>query len=211
MFKLDLEKAEEPEIKLPISVGSSNKQESSRKNLLLLCWLCKSLWLCGSQKNCGKFFERWEYQTSWPDTWENCMQVRKQQLELDMEHQTGSKWGKEYVKAVYCHPAYLIYMQSSTSYEMLSWMKQAQARIKIAERNINNLRYADDTTLMAECWVLGQLFHSPLSPSSRGSLVPLDFLPLEWYHLYIWGCWYFSQQSRFQLMIHPAWHFTYSK
>ena len=79
------------------------------------------------------------------------MQVRKQQLELDMEHQTGSKWGKEYVKAVYCHPAYLIYMQSSTSYEMLSWMKQAQARIKIAERNINNLRYADDTTLMAEC------------------------------------------------------------
>ena len=79
------------------------------------------------------------------------MQVRKQQLELDMEHQTGSKWGKEYVKAVYCHPAYLIYMQSSTSYEMLSWMKQAQARIKIAGRNINNLRYADDTTLMAEC------------------------------------------------------------
>ena len=79
------------------------------------------------------------------------MQVRKQQLELDMEQQTGSKWGKEYVKAVYCHPAYLIYMQSSTSYEMLSWMKQAQARIKIAGRNINNLRYADDTTLMAEC------------------------------------------------------------
>ena len=79
------------------------------------------------------------------------MQVRKQQLELDMEHQTGSKWGKECVKAVYCYPSYLTYMQSSTSCEMLSWMKQAQARIKIARRNINNLRYADDTTLMAEC------------------------------------------------------------
>ena len=50
------------------------------------------------------------------------MQVRKQQLELDMEQQTGSKWGKEYVKAVYCHTAYLTYMQS-TSWEMLGWKK----------------------------------------------------------------------------------------
>ena len=75
------------------------------------------------------------------------MQVRKQQLELDMGKQTGSKLGKEYVKAVYCHPAYLIYMQS-TSWEMLGWKKQAG--IKIAGRNINYLRYADDTTLMAE-------------------------------------------------------------
>ena len=75
------------------------------------------------------------------------MQVKKQQLELDMEEQTGSKQGKEYVKAVYYHPAYLIYMQS-TSCKMPGWMKQAG--IKIARRNINNLRYADDTTLMAE-------------------------------------------------------------
>ena len=76
------------------------------------------------------------------------MQVRKQQLELDMEQQTGSKLGKEYVKAVYCHPAYLPYMQST------SWrnarLDEAQAGMKIARRNINNLRYADDTTLMAE-------------------------------------------------------------
>ena len=50
------------------------------------------------------------------------MQVRKQQLELDMEQQTGSKFGKEYVKAIYCHPAYLNYMQN-TSCEMLDWMK----------------------------------------------------------------------------------------
>ena len=60
-----------------------------------------------------------------------------------------------------------------------------------------------------ECWVSSQLFHSPLSPSSRGSLVSLYFLPLEWYHLHIWGCWYFSQQTWFQLVIHPARHFTY--
>ena len=64
-----------------------------------------------------------------------------------MEQQTGSKSEKEYIKAVYCHPAYLTYMQS-TSWETLGWKKQAG--IKIAGRNINNLRYADDTTLMAE-------------------------------------------------------------
>ena len=73
------------------------------------------------------------------------MQVRKQQLELDMEQQTGSKSGKEYIKAVYCHSAYLTYMQS-TSWEMLDWLKH-----KLESRlpgDINNLRYADDTTLM---------------------------------------------------------------
>ena len=69
--------------------------------------------------NCGKFLERWEYQTTW---YFNCMQVKKQQLELGMEQQTGSKQEKEYVKAVYCHRAYLTYMQS-TSCEMLGWMK----------------------------------------------------------------------------------------
>ena len=77
------------------------------------------------------------------------MQVRKQQLELDMEQQTGSKSGKEYVKAVYCHPAYLTYVQSA-SWERNAGLDEAQAGIKIAGRNINNLRYADDTTLLAE-------------------------------------------------------------
>ena len=74
------------------------------------------------------------------------MQVKKQQLEPDMERWTGSKLGKEYVKAVYCHPAYLTYMH-------IMWntrLDEAQAGIKIAGRNINNLRYADGTTLMAE-------------------------------------------------------------
>ena len=77
------------------------------------------------------------------------MQVKKQRLELDKEQQTGSKLGKEYVKDVYFHPAYLTYLQR-TSCEMPCWMNEAQAGIKIARRNINNLRYADDTTLMAE-------------------------------------------------------------
>ena len=121
MFRLKLEKTEEPEIKLPTSVGSLKKQESSEKHLVLFYWLCQSLWLCGSQQT-GQFFKRWEYQTTWRAPWEIYMQVRKQQLELDIEQQTGSKSGKEYVKAVYCHPAYLNYMQS-TSCKMLGWMK----------------------------------------------------------------------------------------
>ena len=102
MFKRDVEKAEEPEIKLPTSAGSSKKQESSR------CFIdyAKPLtvWIT---KNCGKFWKRWEYQITLPASWEICMQVKKQQLEADMEQQTGSKLGKKYVKAVYYHPAYL--------------------------------------------------------------------------------------------------------
>ena len=105
-------------------------------------------WIKLKQSNCGKFLKRWEYQTTLPASWEIYMQVKKQQLKLDMEQQTGSKSGKEYVKAVYCNPAYLTYMQS-TSWEMPGWIKHI-AGIKIAGRNINNLRYADDSTLMAE-------------------------------------------------------------
>ena len=74
------------------------------------------------------------------------MEIKK---ERDMEQRTGSKLGRKYIKAVHSHPAYLTYMQS-TSWEMLDWMNEAQAGIKIAGRNINNLRYADDTTIMAE-------------------------------------------------------------
>ena len=70
----------------------------------------------------GKFLKRWECQTTLPASWEICMLVKKQQLELDVEQQTGSKLGKEYVKAVYCYPAYLTYMQG-TSREKSGWMK----------------------------------------------------------------------------------------
>ena len=91
MFKLFLEKAEEPEIKLPTSAGSWKKQESSRKasiSALLTMPKPLTLWIT---INCGKFWNRWENQTTWSASWEICMQVRKQQLELDMEQQTGSK------------------------------------------------------------------------------------------------------------------------
>ena len=112
MFKLVLEKAEEPEIKLPTSARSSKKQKSSIiASISALLTMPKPLtvWIT---RNCGKFWKRWEYQTTLPASWEICMQVKKQQLELDMEQQTGSKLGKEYVKAVYCHSACLTYMQN---------------------------------------------------------------------------------------------------
>ena len=78
-------KAEEPEIKLPTSAGSSKKQESSRKtsiSALLTMLKPSTVWIT---INCGKFLKRWEYQTTWPASWETCTQVRKQQLELNME------------------------------------------------------------------------------------------------------------------------------
>ena len=86
---------------------------------------------------------------------------------MDME-QTGSKLEKEYVKAVHCHPAYLTYMQS-TSWEMLGW-DEAQAGIRIARRNINNLRYADDTTLMAESKELKNLLMKVKEESEKVGL-----------------------------------------
>ena len=91
IFMLVLEKAEEPEIKLPRSAGSSQKQDSSRKtSIVVILTMPKPLtvWIT---MNGGKFWKRWEYQTIWPVSLETCMQVRKQQLELDMEQYTGSK------------------------------------------------------------------------------------------------------------------------
>ena len=99
--------------------------------------------------NYGKFLKSWEYQTTLPASRETCIQVNKQQLELDMEKWTGSKLKKECVKAACCHPAYLTYMQS-TSCKMLGWRKQSG--IKIGGRNANKLRYADDTPPYGRKW-----------------------------------------------------------
>ena len=98
MLKLDLEKAEEPENKLPTFVGSSKKQESSRKSsisALLTMPKPLTMWIT---INCEKFLKRWDYQTTWPACWEICIQVKKQQLELDMEQQTSSKSGMDYLR-----------------------------------------------------------------------------------------------------------------
>ena len=118
------------------------------------------------------------------------MQVKKQQLELDIQ-QTGSKLGKEYVKAVYCHPAYLSYMQS-TSCKMHGWMKH-----KLESRLLGEISITSNTQMIPALW-------HKVKRNWRGSLVPLHFLPWGWCHLHIWGYWYFSHQSWVQLVLHPA-------
>ena len=100
----------------------TEKQENSRKTSIsasLTMLKPLTVWITTS---CGKFWKRWEYQTTLPATWETCKQTKKQKLETDIEQWTGSKLGKEYVEAVCCHPAYLMYMQR-TSCKMPSWMK----------------------------------------------------------------------------------------
>ena len=89
MCKLVLEKAEEPEIKLPTSAGSSKKQESSRKTSISALLTKPKPLTAWITINCGRFFKRWAYQTTWPGSWETYMQARKQQFELDVEQQTG--------------------------------------------------------------------------------------------------------------------------
>ena len=91
IFKLILEKAEEPEIKPPASTGSSKKQESSRKNIYFCFTDYAKAFDCVDHNKLWKILKQMEYQTTWSASWEICMQVRKQQLELDMEQQTGSK------------------------------------------------------------------------------------------------------------------------
>ena len=142
MFKLVLEKAEEPEIKLPTSIGSLKKQEISRKHLLLLYWLCQSLWLCGSQQTVENSSRDGN---TWSTSWEICMQVKKQQKWTN-EQWTGSKLGKKYIKAVYCYPAYLTNMQS-TSCELLGWMKH-----KLESRLPGEIAITSDMQMTPPLW-----------------------------------------------------------
>ena len=139
MFKLDLEKAKEPEIKLPTSAGSLKKEERKTSPLLttpkpLTVWITT---------NCEKFFKRCGYQPTWPASWEICMQVKKQQLEPDW-FQIGKGVRQGCILSPCLFNLYAEYIMWNAG------LDEAQTRIKIAGRNINNLRYADDTTLMSE-------------------------------------------------------------
>ena len=110
MFKLDLEKAEEPEIKLQ-HLSDHKKARQFQKNIYF-CFIDDAKSFDGVDHNkLWKSLRRWEYQTTLPASWETRMQVKKQQLGPDMEQWTGFKLGKEYIKAAYCHPACLTYMQ----------------------------------------------------------------------------------------------------
>ena len=97
-----------------------------------------------------KFLKRWEYQTTLPASWEICIQVKKQQLELDMEQQTGSKSGKEHGNTVYCHPVYLTYMQS-TLWERLDWMKhKLESRLPGEISKTSDMQMTPSLSFMAE-------------------------------------------------------------
>ena len=145
--------------KLPVS---SKQKESSRKistSALLTMPKPLTMWIT---TNCGKFLNRWEYQATWPASWEICMQVKKQHLELDMEQQTGSKSGKEYVKAVYYHPAYLTYMHS-TSWEVLDWMKH-----KLESRLLGEISITSDMQMTPSYGRKQRRTKEPLDESERG-------------------------------------------
>ena len=140
---------------IPDVQSGFRKGRGTRQQIVNICWIIekarefqKNIYFCFIDYT--KVFDCVDHKKMWkilkemgiPDhltaSWEICMQVKKQPLEADMKQQTGSKLGKEYVKAVYCHPAYLTYMQS-ISWEVLGWI-EAQAGVKIAGRNISNLR-----------------------------------------------------------------------
>ena len=147
MFKLDLEKVEKPEIKLPTCVGSSKKQESSRKastSALLTMPKPLTVWIT---TNCGKFLKRWEYQSSWPASWEICVQVRKQQLELEMKQhwfQIGQGVHQGCILSLCLFILYAEYIMQNAR------LDEVQAWIKFGRRDINDLRDAADNTLIEE-------------------------------------------------------------
>ena len=107
MFQLDLGKAEEPEINLPTSVVSSTKAKEFQRNIYFCFIDYTKAFDCVDHNKLWKILQELVIPDHLTCSWEICMQVTKQQWELDMEQQTGSKQEKEYVKAVYCHPAYL--------------------------------------------------------------------------------------------------------
>ena len=156
MFKLVLEKAEEPEIKLPTSIESSKKQESYRKSSIsALLTMPKSLTVWITTK-CGKLWKRWEYQTTWPASWEISMQVRKQHLQLDM----GPNRKRRHQG---CILSPCLFNLCAEYIMRNAGLDEAQAGIKTAGRNINNLRYA--VTPYGRKW---RGTKKPLDESERG-------------------------------------------
>ena len=140
---------------LPDVQAGFRKGRGTRDQIANICWITRktsaslttlkhlTVWIT---TNCGKFFKQWEYQTTWPASCETCLQVKKQLLEPDMEQKIGSKSEKEYIKAVYCHPAYLTSMQS-TSWEMLGWKKH-----KMESRLPGEISITSDMQMTPPLW-----------------------------------------------------------
>ena len=147
---------------LPNVQAGFRKGRVTKDQIASICWIIerarefqKNIYFCFINYakafvwitiNCGKFWKGWECQTTWTASWEICLQVRKQQLELDMDQQTGSKLWKEYVKAVYCHPACLTSVQS-TSWEALGWRKH-----KLESRLPGEISVTSDMQMTPPLW-----------------------------------------------------------
>ena len=144
MFKLILEKVEEIRNQIANMHWIIEKAREFHKNICFIHY-AKALDFVDHHK-LWKILKEMKIPDPWPASWKICMQVRKQQLYLDMEQQTGSKLGKEYIKAVYCHPAYLTYLQS-TSCEMLDWMKH-----KLESRLPGEISVASDMQMTPPLW-----------------------------------------------------------
>ena len=148
---------------LPDVQAGYRKSKGARDQIANICWVIekarefqKNIYFCFIEYakafvwitiNCGQFWKRWEYQTTWSASWETYIQVRKQQLELDTEQdwfQIGKGVHQSCILLPWFFNLYAEYIMRDAG------LDEAQAGIKIARRNINNLRYADDTTLMAE-------------------------------------------------------------
>ena len=149
MFTLVLEKAKQPEIKLPTSSDHQKSKSSGKTSTSALLTMPRllTMWIT---INCGKFWKRWEYQTTWPASWETCMFLYGQEATVRTGHGT-TDWfqiGKGVCQGCRLSPClftlYVEYIMRNAG------LDEAQAGIKIAGRNSNNLRHADDTTLMAE-------------------------------------------------------------
>ena len=143
MFKLDLERQRNQRSNCQHLLDHQKNKRIQSTFALLIMPKPLTVWIT---INFGKFFKRWKYQTTLPASREICMPVKKQLLELDMEQQTVSKLGKEYVTAVYCHPAYLTYMQS-TSHEMPGWMKH-----KLESRLQGEISISSDMQMASPLW-----------------------------------------------------------
>ena len=147
MYKRDYEKAEETEIKLPTFFGTWIKQENSRKTSTSASFTMLKPLTRGITTNCEKFLNKWEYQSTFPISWQTCRQVKRQQLEPDMEKLTSSKFEKEYDKDIYFHPAYLTCMQSP-SCERPSWMNH-KLKLRLSGEISTTSEMQMITTLMA--------------------------------------------------------------
>ena len=140
MFKLDLEKTEEPEIKLPTFVGSNRKQENFKKKTTSASKTMLKPLTVWITINCGKFLKRWEYQIALPVSWETCIRVKEVTVRTGHDSKIGEEVWQGCILSSCLFNLYAEYMMQNVSLDV------AQAGIKTVGRNINNLIYTDDTT-----------------------------------------------------------------